>query len=105
MKNLLLNLSILGAFFLVSCATDIKEIKDNPTNFENKDVTVKGTVKSVTDLLVKKGFFIEDNTGEIFILTDNALPETGEQKTVTGQVKNSPALLGNSIVVIKENKK
>ncbi len=105
MKTLLLNIFVLGILFLVSCATDIKEIKDNPANFKEKDVTIRGTVKSVTDLLVKKGFFIEDETGEIFILTDNALPETGDHKTVTGKVQSSPALLGNSIVVIKENKK
>ncbi len=102
MKNFSLYSVLLCLLFLASCATDIQEIKNNPKSYKDKTVTVKGKVKSVINVLLKKGFYLEDSTGEIFVLTENALPETGEQRTVQGVVVQSPELLGNSIITIKE---
>lgn len=105
MKNLIIYTSVISTIFLASCATDIEKIKNNPQEYKDKNITIRGEVKNVINVLLKKGFFIQDETGEIFVLTENALPTTGEQKVVKGKVIESPQLLGNSMIIIQENTK
>lgn len=105
MKTSFIHYTIICLLFLASCATDIQEIKNNPDAYKNKTVTVKGKVNTVINVLLKKGFFIQDKTGEIFVMTENALPQKGEQKMIEGKVIESPELLGNSMIIIQENTK
>ena len=57
-------------FLLFACepvnkltATKIKDILDHPRNYENKEVTIYGTVINAVSLLVVKYFEIQDDTG------------------------------------------
>lgn len=83
------------AFIAVSCgpfnrftATDIKDILDRPRDYENKEVTVHGTVTEAVSLLVVKYFVVQDKTGSIKVVTDRVLPKKGEQLTVTGYMES-----------------
>jgi hypothetical protein len=66
-------------------ATHIKEILDHPRDYEDKEVTVYGTVIDATSLLVVKYFEIQDDTGKIKVVTDRLLPAKGERLKVTGR--------------------
>lgn len=44
-------------------ATKIKDILDNPRKYENREVTIYGTVTDAISLLVVKYFEIQDDTG------------------------------------------
>lgn len=66
--------------------TKIRDILDHPRNFENKEITVHGTVTNAVSLVLIKYFEIKDNTGSIKILTDNLLPSRDENVTVTGRM-------------------
>lgn len=65
-------------------ATDIKEILDHPRKYEDKEVTVYGTVTDAASMLIVKFFEIQDDTGKIKVVTDRVLPAKGEKIKVTG---------------------
>ena len=65
-------------------ATKIKDILDHPRNYENKEVTIYGTVTDAVSLLVVKYFEIEDGTGTIKVMTNRILPQKGKKLRVTG---------------------
>ena len=67
-------------------ATKIQDILDHPRDFENKEITVHGTVTNAVSLLVIKYFEIRDNTGSIKVVTDKLLPSRDEKLTVTGRM-------------------
>ncbi|MEJ2421915.1 MAG: hypothetical protein P8018_09430, partial [Acidobacteriota bacterium] len=48
---------------------------------------------------------IKDDTGEITVVTDNAVPKTGEQVTVTGVVNQAFSIGSESLIVIRERPK
>jgi len=66
-------------------ATKIKEILDHPRNYEEKEVTIYGTVTDAASMLVVKYFEIKDETGAIKVVTDRLLPAKGEKIKVTGR--------------------
>ncbi len=92
-KNLLAALVICLAFVNLACdtvnritSTKIKDILDHPRDYENKDVTVYGTVTDAVSLLVVKYFELQDETGTIKVVTDKLLPTKGEKIKVTGRM-------------------
>ena len=66
-------------------ATNIKEILEHPRDYENKEVTIYGTVTDATSILIVKYFEIQDDTGKIKVVTDRSLPAKGEKLKVTGR--------------------
>ena len=69
-------------------ATKIKNILDRPRDYENKEVTIHGTVTESASILIAKYFVLQDGTGSIKVFTDRTLPKTGEQLSVTGQLQS-----------------
>jgi hypothetical protein len=67
-------------------STKIKDLLNHPRDYENKDVTIYGTVTNATSLLVIKYFEIEDDTGTIKVITDKLLPAKGEKMRVAGRM-------------------
>lgn len=67
-------------------STKIKDLLDHPRDYENKDITIYGTVTNATSLLLVKYFEIQDNTGTIKVITDKLLPGKGEKMRVTGRM-------------------
>lgn len=66
-------------------ATKIKDVLDHPRDYEDKEVTVYGTVTDATSIVIVKYFEIQDDTGKIKVLTDRSLPAKGEKIKVTGR--------------------
>ena len=46
-------------------ATKIKDILERPRDYENKEVTVHGTVTESASILIAKYFVLQDSTGSI----------------------------------------
>ena len=83
------------AFVGVSCdqfkrlsATNIKDVLDRPRDYENKEITIHGTVTESASIFIAKYFVLQDNTGSIKVITDRVLPKTGEQLSVTGSLQS-----------------
>ncbi len=67
-------------------STKIKDIRERPRQYENKEITVYGTVIDVVSLVVVKYFELQDDTGSIKVVTDKLLPAKGEKLRVTGRM-------------------
>ncbi len=97
-------------FLLVSACSllpvKIADIKAHPNRYENKTVTVRGKVTSVTKMpFMTEGFFtLDDGSGEITVTTSGALPAEGQERTVTGKVQTALKILDKHVgLVIQEN--
>jgi hypothetical protein len=66
--------------------TKIRDIIDHPRDFENKDVTVYGTVTGSSSFVFVKFFELQDDTGTIKVVTNRVLPQNGEKIRVTGRM-------------------
>src|SRR5207249_10563367 len=65
-------------------ATHIKEIRDHPRDYANKEITIYATVTDATSILCVKSFDIQDYTGKLKLVTDALLSARGEKIRVTG---------------------
>lgn len=86
-------------------STRIGDIHASPRQFDGKQVTVKGTVTETVNLLFVKYFVVQDETGEIPVVTERILPAKGETVTISGRVQESFALGDERWIVIVESAK
>jgi len=84
-------------------ATKINNILDHPRDYENKDVTVRGTVTDAASFLLVKFFEVDDGTGTIKVVTGRVLPQKGEKITVTGRME-SIELGPQRLIVLREKR-
>jgi aspartyl/asparaginyl-tRNA synthetase len=90
---------------LVGCTTvtPIKKILDNPRDYSEQTVTISGKVTEVMGLVFMKYFVVNDNTGEITVITKRPLPNKGSEIKVTGTVKETFAIGDKQSIVIVES--
>jgi len=103
-------LLLLAAGFILwseSCSslftTKVKDILDNPRKYEGQEVVVQGQAKDSINLIVK-AFHLEDGTGKILVITEKAVPKTGETVRVKGTVQQGFSFGSKSSIVIMEKK-
>ncbi len=82
--------------------TKIKQILDHPQQYDGRTVVIDGEVKESANVVVVRFFVVKDDTGEIVVVTDRAVPNPGEKIRVRGRVDQAFALSGNSLTVIIE---
>lgn len=112
-RYILHTLAILGLFVLVlsssGCSsTKIGDILDSTSQFEGKEVTIKGTVGDTVwfGLLERGGYQLGDGTGNIWIITNQPPPEKGKSVSVKGTVQSAFSLGGRSFgTIISESKR
>lgn len=99
---LLLGAAILGVACTTLFATKIGAILASPGKYEGQEVTVAGTVTGTYNLLFVKYYKLQDDSGEIAVVTQNALPKEGEKLRVKGKVNQAFAIGGSRLIVIVE---
>jgi hypothetical protein len=75
-----------ASVYALTPTTKIKDLLDHPRDFENRQITLNGTVTNAVSLLLIKYYEIEDGSGTIKVITDKLLPARGEKLTVTGRM-------------------
>ena len=77
----------------------INEINTSPVNFDGKEVKLRGIAKNPTRLpLVNlKSYVLEDESGEITILTELDLPKMNEKITIRVRVKSLAIVKGEAV--------
>jgi hypothetical protein len=85
-------------------STEIGAILKDPRQFDGKVVTVSGRVAESVNILVLKYFVLSDATGEVVVVTERSVPQTGQQIKVKGRVNQAFSIAGKSLVVILEAK-
>lgn len=101
-RNIRLATVLAFAAFMAACASGatIGQLKTNPGRYIDKNVTVRGTVTSSwgVPLVPLKMYQVDDGTGEILIVTDDArVPARGARVKVTGELSEFAVLGGRSI--------
>jgi hypothetical protein len=96
----------LAAALIAACstlfATKIGDILTSPGVYEGKDVTIAGKVTATHNLVVVKYYEVDDGSGEIAVVTNNALPKEGDKVRVKGHVNQAFAVGSSRLIVIIE---
>jgi len=95
-KLLLSGLVVLTGVFAAACPdrTSIADITANPSRYQNKEVAIAGTVQdsygvNIPGTRIRGGAYkIDDGTGSIWIVTEDAVPSKGAQIGVKGIIGN-----------------
>ncbi len=98
---------VAAGLVLVACdgVTKIADVKNDPSKFRNKTVRVAGTVTNSVGVLSTGGYEIEDETGRIFVISNQGVPSRGAKVVVEGSVFSGAMVLGQSVgVAIRETK-
>jgi hypothetical protein len=95
----------LAAVLLAGCApVTISRINADPSRFQNKTVTVSGTVTNSVGVLGKGGYEVDDGTGKIYVISGKGVPSRGSEVEVTGRVSPGVEVLGTPVgVAIRES--
>jgi uncharacterized protein YdeI (BOF family) len=80
----------------------IKQLLDNPRDYDSKTVTIEGEVTDVMSLLVVKAFTLRDKTGEIIVVTERILPKKGTTVKVKGRIVEAFSFGDQSITAFRE---
>lgn len=95
--------ALLSAFLMTGCAARgvrIAELKDQPTKYDNKSVSITGTVTSSwgIPLLPYQLYNVDDGTGEITVLSQSGrTPARGTRVEVKGRINEFATLGGRSV--------
>ena len=95
-KLFLSGLMVVVGFFSAACPdrTSIGDIEANPSRYQNKEIAIAGTVQdsygvNIPGTRVRGGAYkIDDGTGSIWIVTEDAVPTKGAQVGVKGIIGN-----------------
>ena len=94
---------LISGFLISGCAAagvHIAELKDRPAKYENKSVTISGTVTQAfgIPLVPFQLYNVDDGTGEITVVSNSGrTPKTGNRVRVKGKVSEVAVLGGRSI--------
>ncbi|MCW6038000.1 hypothetical protein K4A83_17230 [Spirulina subsalsa FACHB-351] len=90
-RQLLLFPLVLGS--AIACnplSRDLTPLGEVPNQAPNTTVTVQGTVEQQAPFLTGGAYQIQDPSGNIWVFTEQSLPELGRSLAVTGQVTYKP---------------
>ncbi len=89
----------LAGYIYAGGITTIHQINASPANFDGRTVQLQGITKKPTRIPIidLKAYVLEDNTGEIIILTNDNLPEMGQMITVRVHIENLAIINGEAL--------
>lgn len=92
-KTILFTILLIVSFSLIGC-NSLFNSHQNPFQIEElsnkkdgRNIYVAGKVIRTIPLINYGAYQLEDNTGKIWVLTNNKLPNTGSQISLKGQIK------------------
>lgn len=85
------------ALVLSGCGgTKIGRILADPARYQNRNVSVEGTVTSSVGAFVAGLYEVQDSTGKIYVLSSRGVPSKGARVKVSGNVTPGLSLMGKS---------
>ena len=101
---IVLSIIILSMFATIGCssATRIGDILANPSQYEGKDLNIRGTVGDTAWFaLVGKGAYqLGDSSGNIWVVTSQPPPEKGLSISPKGKVQTAFTIAGQSYGIV-----
>jgi hypothetical protein len=98
LRLIFLSTILLILFSVVSCAsaTKISDVVGNKSNYEGKEITIKGTVGESIWISEKGAYKLDDGSGTIWVIATEPPPKQGQSVTTKGKVQSAFTLLGQS---------
>ena len=92
---------VVAGLILTACEgiTKISEVKADPSKYRDQKVRVMGTVTNSVGVMSTGGYEIEDDTGKIFVISDQGIPARGAEVIVEGTVFTGAMVLGQAVGV------
>lgn len=82
---------VVSAILASGCVGYVKidDIQKEPSKYEDKNISVRGSISEVASIPgIKEGFYeIDDGTDSIWVITQAGTPEKGKTYSVKGTVK------------------
>jgi len=100
-------LVLAAGLVLTACEgiTKISEVQADPSKYRDKTVRVMGTVTNSVGVMSTGGYEVEDDTGKIFVVSNQGVPSRGAEVVVEGTVFTGAMVLGQAVgVAIKETR-
>ena len=89
MKRVLLLFLSSSVLLLVSCGpVKINQILVDPSRYAEKEVEVEGTVVDSYSLIGVGTYRVQDDTGELWIVSTKGVPRRGSRVSVKGRIKD-----------------
>jgi hypothetical protein len=79
--------------------TPIGDVVRNPSQFDGKEVRIRGKVVDVVKLpfLQTKMYMLKDDTGQVLVVTAGEIPAMGSEARVKGIIENVAIMGGQSL--------
>ena len=101
--------SVAGVLVLLACpqTKTIKELLDDPGQYDGKTVRIAGEVKGSIGALGVGAYQVDDGTGTLTVVTDRGgtPPRTGARVVVEGEFESAFTLGDRTLAVLQEKKR
>lgn len=98
-------LGVGGWYYLAEVhATPIAKIVANPRDYAGKEIAIAGRVSDRFSFFVIKYFALQDQTGEMIVVTDQPLPAVGTTVRVKGHIEEGFSLADQQALVFVESR-
>ncbi len=86
-----------AVLLLSSCgATKIGRLLAEPMRYQNRNVTVEGTVTNSFGAIVAGVYQVDDGTGKLYVLSSGPVPTKGARVKVDGKLSQGVTIMGKS---------
>ena len=118
LRSTALAMLALGALVSGGCAVrSVNQILADPSRYQGREVRVSGSVVDSYSFASRGAYRIDDQSGQLWVVSDRGVPRTGARVTVTGTIRNGfdlgslgdrvnlPAGLGSGLVMVESSHK
>ena len=86
-QRALLIVALLALIGSAACATSINRVLADPSRYRDREVTISGQV-SDSYSVANRGFFrVQDETGQLWVVSDRGVPRNGARVSVRGTIR------------------
>ncbi len=116
LRSTALTMLVLGALASSACATrSVNQILADPSRYRDREVRVAGLVVESYSFASRGAYRIDDQSGQLWVVSDRGVPRKGARVTVTGTIRegfnlgslgdriNLPAGLGSGLVLMESS--
>jgi hypothetical protein len=117
-RSTVVTVLVLGALVLSACATrSVNQILADPSRYRNREVRLSGSVVESYSFATRGAYRIDDQSGQLWVVSDRGVPRKGARVTVKGTIRegfnlgtlgdriNLPAGIGSGLVMMESSHK
>ncbi|MEO8681430.1 MAG: hypothetical protein ABI665_20445 [Vicinamibacterales bacterium] len=88
LRSAALTVIAIGAVVSIACAThSVNQILADPSKYRNREVSVSGVVGESFSLSDRGAYRIDDQSGQLWVVSDHGVPRKGARVTAKGTIR------------------